>query len=170
SRAVHRRGHRGPFDRLPLVHFPPRRHFEQLAPALVVADAPDRRRSALSSSAALSFFTWLLIRSRPARACCGTRLAFLADAFPSSPHPDHADGCRTRGLDLLCAGSQQSLLTGLYFQPGTRPACSIHRRISGAFASSGVVRLLERYRSVSPSGGGFSKSAPPRKTTFTETS
>src|SRR5690606_9347087 len=109
---------------------------------LVVADAPDRRRSALSSSAALSFLTWLLIRSRPARACCGTRLAFLADAFPSSPHPDHADGCRTRGLDLLCAGSQQSLLTGLYFQPGTRPACSSHWRISGALAATRAFSLM----------------------------
>ena len=58
----------------------------------------------------------------------------------------------------------------LYFQPGVRPACSIHICSSGRCASSRVVTLMYRVRSVFPSGGGDSKSAPPRKTTFTETS
>src|ERR687891_970405 len=57
-----------------------------------------------------------------------------------------------------------------HFQPGTRPACSIHLCISGPFASSRVFTLTYRLRSVVPRGGGGSKSAPPRKTTFTETS
>jgi uncharacterized protein YdhG (YjbR/CyaY superfamily) len=55
-------------------------------------------------------------------------------------------------------------------QPGVRLASSIHRCSSGRRASSSVVTLMYRVRSVVPSGGGESKSAPPRKTTFTEMS
>ena len=57
-----------------------------------------------------------------------------------------------------------------HVQPGVRPACSIHFCSSGRCASSRLVTLMYRVRSVVPSGGGDSKSAPPRKTTFTETS
>jgi len=59
---------------------------------------------------------------------------------------------------------------GLQVQPGVRLASSIHLCSSGRCASSIVVTLMYRVRSVVPSGGGESKSAPPRKTTFTETS
>jgi hypothetical protein len=61
-------------------------------------------------------------------------------------------------------------LSGRYFQPAVRPACSIHFCNSGVCASSRLVTLMYRVRSVVPSGGGDSKSAPPRKRTFTETS
>jgi hypothetical protein len=57
-----------------------------------------------------------------------------------------------------------------HFQPGTRPACLIHSCISGACASSRVFSFTYRDRSVLPRGGGGSNSAPPKNTTFTETS
>src|SRR5438876_3685913 len=58
----------------------------------------------------------------------------------------------------------------LQVHPGVRLASSIHSSSSGRCASSRVVTLMYRVRSVVPSGGGEAKSAPPRKTTFTETS
>ena len=57
-----------------------------------------------------------------------------------------------------------------HLQPGVRPASSIHCSSSGRCVSSTEVTLTYRVRSAVPSGGGESKSAPPRKTTFTETS
>jgi hypothetical protein len=57
-----------------------------------------------------------------------------------------------------------------HVQPGVRPASSIHFFSSGCCASSRVFTLMYRVRSAVPSGGGDSKSAPPRKRTFTEMS
>ena|SRR5215217_1420453 len=57
-----------------------------------------------------------------------------------------------------------------HFQPGTRPACLIHSCISDARASPRVFSFTYRDRPVLPRGGGGSNSAPPKNTTFTETS
>ena len=71
---------------------------------------------------------------------------------------------------VLVAPSHHPGATSFTVQPGVRLASSIHSCSSGRCTSSTVVTLTYRVRSVVPSGGGESKSAPPRKTTFTETS
>src|SRR5262249_49475925 len=93
--------------------------------------------------------------------------ASVASALRTIVCPHHAG--------LLSPNHLQRLVRRLnvaapHFQPCTRPACSIHSSISGPCASSSVLTLTYRLLSVVPSGGGGSNSAPPRKTTFTDTS
>jgi hypothetical protein len=76
---------------------------------------------------------------------------------------------RAGGSGAFASGSACVISSG-HFQPGTRPACSIHLRISGPCSSSRDFTLTYRVRSVLPSGGRESNYAPPKKTTFTETS
>lgn len=81
--------------------------------------------------------------------------------------------CRCRGAERSAVGLRSGSpdqAKRRHFQPGTRPACLIHSCISGACASSRVFSFTYRDRSVLPRGGEGLNSAPPKNTTFTETS